>query len=133
MRGVIRAIALSGVLAFPALAQDGGMADPMIMTCAEFMALDSEGQMMAIEEMDLAAEEMATDMMMPEDMASDEMKPEQMGSGEMMSEGGSMMADDKMASDGTMMSEDMVAAVLNACEGQPDKMVMDAMMEVPGN
>lgn len=82
----------------------------MTKTCAQFMALDSEGRMTVVEEMQTPAKEMATNKMMPEDMGSD-----------------------KMTSEGDSMTvEDTVAAVLRACEGKPDKMLMDAMMEASG-
>jgi hypothetical protein len=162
MTRVTKAIVLSGVLAVPVFAQDGSMTT----TCAEFMAMNSEGQMMTLKEMQTAAKDMASDKMMAEDsmatddsiMAEDSMATDDSMMAEdsmatddsMMAEDSmatddsimaedsmaaddSMMAEDSMAAQHSMVAEDMVSRVLQSCEGDPDMMVMDAMMEASGN
>lgn len=120
MKRVILAIALSGVFAVPAFAQDSGMAAEK-MSCAEFTAMDADGQMKAVETMQMASDNMASGEMKSGEMTSGQMEMGQTSSGEMKS--------GEMASGDSMMSDDMVAAVAKACEGHPDMMAMDAMKE----
>ena len=114
MKLVVEAIGLGGLFAFSAFAQG----EVMTTSCAEFMAMDSEGQMKAVEQMQKACDDMASDKMMPEDsMAPDD----------------SMTPEDSMAPDDSMMAEDRVSRVLKVCEANPKMMVMDAMMEASDN
>jgi hypothetical protein len=97
---------LSGVLITPAFAQMSA-GD---MTCAAFSAMDSSGQMAAVDKMAGAMKSGDTGAMKSGAMSSDQMSPDKMASG--------------MASD-TPMTAGSVAA---ACADHPDMMVHDAMM-----
>ncbi len=117
----IMATGLAAATAIPAFAasHDTDMAKA---TCGEFAAMDTEGQMAAMDAMHMAADEMASDEMSSDAMASDDSSTEEMASDD--------AATDDMASD-DMMAEEMteIAAV---CDGKPDVMVMDAMMSSDG-
>lgn len=125
MTQLIRRFTVAGIaalVALPALA-DNHAADPASITCADFMAMDAEGQAAAVEAMQAASMdgEMMTDEMSEGDdgMMSDD---------EMSGEDDAMMSEEGMASDdGDMMSEDMVAGMASACDGSPDMMAIDAM------
>lgn len=121
----IGALAIAGLVgtltAWPLVAQDTASGDSM--TCADFMAMDSEGQMQAVETMQMASESM---------MAEDEMAAEgETTEGEMAAEGQSAEGGGMMAEGGGMMEEQM-AAISAACDGNPDMMVTDAMMSAQG-
>ena len=92
-----------GLMAAPAFAQMSSD-----MSCADFVAMDSSGQMEAMKSM---AGGMASDAMKSSDMASDAMKSGDMKSGEMASGEMDVTADD----------------VVGACTDHPDMMVHDAM------
>ena len=101
---------MSTLFASPLFAQDA--MSPESMTCADFMAMDSDGQMQALQAM-ASPEGM---------MAEGEMPAEGM-----MAEGG-MAAEGMMAEGDEMMTDEQMAAMSAACEGDPDMMAMDAMM-----
>ncbi|MGB8622225.1 MAG: HdeA/HdeB family chaperone [Paracoccaceae bacterium] len=94
---------MAGGFGIAAQAASHGM-DYSQMTCAEFTAMDAEAQMNAVKGMQMASDDMSSD-----NMASDNMES------------------DSMASD-DMAMQDSAAAIVAACEGNPDMMAMDAMM-----
>ena len=121
MKQVLVALALTGVVSAPALAQDAMNADP---SCTDYMAMDAEGQMMAMESMGTGMDPDS----MSEEMESDAMAAD---SNEDMAEG---EAADAMAADpaGAMAGEemtpgDMMAGATEACTAHPDATVSDAM------
>jgi hypothetical protein len=93
-----------GLMASPAFAQMSSED----MSCADFVAMDSSGQMEAMKSM---AGGMASDAMKSSDMASDAMKSGDMKSGDMASGDMDVTADD----------------VVSACADHPDMMVHDAV------
>jgi hypothetical protein len=101
--GLVSGIALSA----SAESHGGNLAK---ITCAEFTAMDADGQMEAMDAMHTMVDEMATD-----EMASDDATDDAMASDD--------ATDDAMASDQMM-------AMTTACESAPDMMAMDAMMEM---
>ena len=108
MRTLLMTMILSGALVSPAFAQMS--ADDM--SCADFTAMDSGGQMAAIDRMAGA--------MKPGDagaMASDAMSSGAMSSGAMAS--GAMGAGEAPVT---------VESLTAACAGHPDMMVHEAMM-----
>ena len=102
--------AVSALLALPAMAQDAmkpmdkDMA--MSMTCADMMAMDKDGMMMAAEGVDMAM------------MSDDEMKMHT----DMMA---SMSDDEKKAE--MMKSEESMMKMETACKDKGSMTVMDAM------
>ncbi len=66
MKRIMMAVAIGGLFALPAFAQDAMSADTM--TCADFMAMDEAGQMEAMTAMEMAAGE-ASGTTMTEDEA----------------------------------------------------------------
>ena len=96
MKTLLAATILIGSLSVPAFAQ---MADDM--SCADFMAMDSSGQMQAMEAMGGA-----------------------MAGGAMMSSEGDAMTSDAMAGEHMEMTADAVA---DACADHGDMMVQDAI------
>lgn len=104
---------MAGGFGIAAQAASHGM-DYSQMTCAEFTAMDAEAQMNAVKGMQMASDDMSSD-----NMASDNMESDNMAS--------DSMASDSMASD-DMAMQDSAAAIVAACEGNPDMMAMDAMM-----
>lgn len=118
------AIVVTGLVtafAFPAYAANHGM-DATMMKCADFIAMDAEGQVKSMEAMQKALDEMALDKMTSDEMAADEMAADEMAADEMVSEA---TASDEVASD---MASDEMTAIASACEGNPDMMALDAMM-----
>ena len=108
-------LAMAGTMSFPALAQDAMSADTM--SCVDFTAMDSAGQMQAMAGMEMAAEG---------DMASEGTMAAE---GDMAAEG--TMAEGDMASEEGMAAEgDITAAVTAYCAEHPDMMVGDAMEEL---
>ena len=103
---------LSGVLISPAFAQMSAED----MTCAAFSAMDSSGQMAAVDKMAGAMKSGDTGAMKSGSMSSDQMSSDQMSSDKMASGG--------MASDTPMTAESVAAA----CADHPDMMVHEAMM-----
>ncbi len=118
-------IAVTGLVAgfaFPAFAASHKM-DATMMTCADFSAMDADGQMKAMEVMAMESEGMTTDQMSSEDtMASDEASSDAMASDDASSDA---MASDDMATDAMM-------ATAKTCTANPDMMAMDAMMADKG-
>lgn len=150
MKLLVTAAAIAGTIAFPAFAQDAAM-DTSTMTCADFTAMDAEGQMMAMEAMQTSMTDgMASDDATAagtEEMATDSMAE---GTAEMaegtaetatdsMAEGtdDTTMATDSMAEGteaGAMASDDpMMTAMMEACAGDPAMMAMDAMTASQAN
>ena len=121
--GTLAIAGLAGaLLATPLFAQDA--MSPASMTCADFMAMDPDGQMQALEAMEMAS----SDAMTAEgDMAAEGMmaggEDEMAAEGE-MAEGGH----NAMMAEGDGMIEEQIAAMTAACEGHPDMMATDAMM-----
>jgi hypothetical protein len=135
-----QAIALTGMLtgfAVPAFAASHGM-DATMMTCADFSAMDADGQMKAMDAMSMASEGMTSDQMASDDaMASDDEASDAMASDEGASEAmasddeaSSDMASDAMASDD--MASDTMMATATTCADNLDMMAMDAMMAHKG-
>ena len=111
--GLVSGIALSA----SAESHGGNLAK---ITCAEFTAMDADGQMEAMDAMHTMVDEMATD-----EMASDDATDDAMASDD--------ATDDAMASDDATddaMASDQMMAMTTACESAPDMMAMDAMMEM---
>lgn len=81
--------------------------DAANLTCAEFLAMDSDGMMAAGAAMAMADDAMADDAMADDAMADD------------------AMADDPMADDA--MADDMSDAIVDACTAHPQATVADAM------
>ena len=103
MRNFVVALTLAGSLALPGLAS--AMDD---MTCADFTAMDSKGQMETVGMMQHSEGGMAA--------------------GDNMAAGGTMAAGDNMAAgDGMMASHDETMTVTTACDDHPDMMLGDAM------
>ena len=129
-----QAIAITGMLtgmltgfAVPAFAASHGM-DATMMTCADFSAMDADGQMKAMDAMSMASEGMTSDQMASDDaMASDDEASDAMASDD---EASSDMASDAMASDD--MASDTMMATATTCADNPDMMAMDAMMAHKG-
>jgi hypothetical protein len=126
MRRRTGTLAIAGLmgtlLASPLFAQDAMSA--ATMTCAEFMAMDPDGQMQAVQAMEAAS---SGGLMAEGEMAAEGMMTE--GEGEMaaegeMAEGG----DEAMMAEGDGMMEEQIASISAACEGDPDMMAADAMM-----
>ena len=92
------AVGLALTCAAPVFAQE---MDPATMTCADLTAMDAEGQMKAVEMVDMAAMEMAA------------------------AEGTEAMASE-------MSMEETTTAVMAACEGMADALVMDELHMVQG-
>ena len=112
------------LLASPLIAQDAMSAETM--TCADFMAMESDARMEAMQAMEMAS---SGGMMADAEggMAAEGMMAE--GEGEMAAEG--MMAeggDDAMMAEGHGTIEEQIEAMSAACEGNPDMMATDAMM-----
>ncbi len=124
-----------------------GTASAMTTTCADFMAMSPEDQMAEVAMMhdSMAADGMAAettgDAMASDDaMATDDMAADSMATDGTMATDDAMapaegVADD-MAADDAMASDDMAAdtmasdemtAIMAACDGNPDMMVMDVM------
>lgn len=102
---------ICAIVASPLFAQNAMSADST--TCADYMAMDSDGQMHAMEAMEMASSEGM--------MAESE--------GEMAAEGEMAEGvDDAMMAEGDGMMEEHMAAMSAACDGNPDMMAMDAMM-----
>jgi hypothetical protein len=101
MRALLAITLVSGVLAAPAFAQMSA-GD---MSCADFGAMDSSGQMAAAGAMG------------------------SMESGAMAS-GGMMSADTTSGSSAGNMAPN-IQTITTACDGHPDMMVRDAMKEAP--
>jgi hypothetical protein len=106
MKKLLLASAFTVGMALPAFAQ---MADDP--SCTDFMAMDSSGQMKAVEAMAMATDAMATDPMATDAMATDD----------------AMAADDAMASDDMMAEEVTVEGAMAACTDHPEMTVHDAM------
>jgi hypothetical protein len=106
MRIETAALAMASLLgtlaASPLVAQDA--TSPDSMTCADYMAMDPDGQMQAMEAMEMASSE------------------------GMMAEGADSMEAEEPIADGDGMMEEHMAAMGAACDGNPDMMAMDAMM-----
>ena len=113
MRNFYQVIAAAGLVAAFALPANSASHDVDLtkLTCAEFTAMEADGQMTAMDAMDEMSDEMASD-----EMASEEVTSEDASS-------------DAMASDDAMAADQMTA-MKTACEGSPDMMAMDAMMEM---
>ena len=113
MNKLLATTLLASFLAVPAFADSSAQN----MTCDDYMAMDSAGQMGAVASMsdNMAADNMSADSMTSDDMASDAMSSDAMASED--------MASDDMASSDTAMSQ----KVANACADNPDMMVGDAM------
>jgi hypothetical protein len=103
MKRLLATTMLAGLMASPAFAQMSSD-----MSCADFVAMDSSGQMEAMESM---VGGMASEAMKSSDMASDAMKSGDLKSGEMASGEVEVTADD----------------VISACADHPDMMVHDAV------
>jgi hypothetical protein len=106
MKKFLATTMLAGLMASPAFAQMSSD-----MSCADFVAMDSSGQMEAMKSM---AGGMASDAMKSSDMASDAMKSGDMKAGDMASGEMDVTADD----------------VVSACADHPDMMLHDAMEQV---
>lgn len=123
MNKLLATTLLASFLAVPAFA-DSSAHD---MTCGDYMAMDSGGQMGAVASMsdNMAADNMSADSMASDDMASDAMSSDDMASDAMSSDAMASedMASDDMASSDTAMSQ----KVADACADNPDMMVGDAM------
>jgi len=104
VKHIILAAAILGAVAAPAFA--AAEAD---MTCAQFTAMDSSGQMAAIHAA-MEAGAMASDHMDTDKMASDKMDTDHMGSGG--------MATDKMGTD-AMSVDSMTAQAVDMCKATP--------------
>lgn len=132
MKMLITTLSAAGLVAAAALPgrAETHMEDPAAITCADFMAMDAEGQMAAVAAMQGASMEegaMSGDVEGDDEMAESEVaEGDGMEAGEMAESGAP--DESMMSEDGTAMAEDMVATVTAGCEGQPDMMAMDAMM-----
>lgn len=153
MRLLIQAAAAAVLVAAPALAQDAPL-DPATMTCADFTAMDSEGQMQAMvalqsgmtgQVMGDMTDEAAEEGMMTEDAAAAEGTGDAAAAdtattdtaaadaGTTDTATADAAAGDTAASGGGAAGEDpMMAAVMTACEGSPDMMASEAMMQAQG-
>ncbi|MCX7302856.1 MAG: hypothetical protein NTV73_00745 [Hyphomicrobiales bacterium] len=101
---LLQAVVLTASLGMPVRADAGAMSTGPEMTCAEFSAMDTDGQMQA----------MATMAAAPDAMASDAMATEATTAG-------------AMANEGAMADEDHLKAAVAACDGHADMMAADAM------
>jgi hypothetical protein len=128
----VAAAALATGFALPAAAM-GNTVNYSATTCAEFLAMTPDEQSAAMEAMHMASDSMASEGMATEGMATEGMESDSMATEGMATEGmeSDSMASEGMASDGMategMMTEEMTA-LISACDGHPDMMVMDAMM-----
>ena len=122
--GTLAIASLMGtLLVSPLFAQDAMSADTM--TCAEFTAMGPDGQMEAMQAMEMAS---SGGMMAEGEMAAEGMMAE--GEGEMaaegeMAEGG----DEAMMAGGDGMMQEQIEAMSAACEGNPD-MIADGRHDV---
>ncbi len=111
---LLHAVALSGTLGLTAHAETGAMTAAPEMSCAEFSALDSAGQMQAMATISAGN-------VTPGAMATDS----------------ATMASDAMATDvpaaGAMVDHDDLMATVEACAGHDDMMAADAMHAAAGN
>ena len=123
MNTLIKMIAATGLVASfaaPVFAEAHAV-DPLAVTCAEFTAMDSAGQMMATQQLDMAMamteEEMAAAMAM-----TDEDKAAK--TAETDAAMAAMTEDEKTAA--TAATEASMAKMMEACTAMPDGTVMDA-------
>lgn len=140
MKKMLIAMAACAALTLPALAQ---AADGM-MKCSAFNAMDSKGQMAAVDSLkmqgSMASDKMGADKMGSDNMASDKMGmvSDKMGSDKMgmasdkMESGkmdtGKMDSGMKTASGDSMMAgDDLTQKVSSYCQDHPDMMIKDAM------
>ena len=114
MTRLLAALTMTTMLAMPAFAAD--------MPCSDFMAMDSAGQMAAMEDAMAADGAMADDAM----AADGAMADDAMASDDAMGAEGDMATDDAMAADG-MAAEGGMEAMVAACTAHPDMTVMEAM------
>jgi hypothetical protein len=159
MRFLIQAATAAVAVAVPAFAQDAPL-DPAAMTCADFTAMDSEGQMQAMVALQSAmtgqvtgdvTDEAADEAMMAEDAtegAADAATTDTTtdtataDAATDTATADTATADaatadtataDATAADGATAGDDpMMAAMMTACEGSPDMMATDAMMQAQG-
>jgi hypothetical protein len=117
MRNLFLATVLTGAMAVPALAD---MSHDV--SCADFMAMDANAQMEALEQM--AEDGMAADSVAADDLATHD----DMGSGDMATAQEGTGSDEMMADHA--VSVEAAAAV---CTDNPDMMVSDAMTKAGGN
>ena len=124
MNTLLKMIAAAGVLAgsaIPVLAQDT-MVDPMVMTCAEFGAMDSAGMMAATQSMDMV-------MAMTEEERTAAMAMTAEEKTAKMTENTAAMAamtDEEKATANTA-TEASMAKMTEACKTMPDGTAMDAV------
>ena len=123
MNSLFKMIAAGGVLAAsiaPAFAQTA-MADPMMMSCAEYGAMDKAGMMSATMKMDMVMamtpEEMKTAMAMTAEQKAALMA-------EMEKAMMAMTAEQKATA--TTTAEASMMKMMDACKAKPDGTVMDA-------
>jgi len=125
MKNLLTTTILAGFLAVPVVVP-AFAASHEAMSCADFMALDSDGQMEAVHAMHEAA--MMDDDM--DDMASDDMKDDMSDddmASEDMKDGDDMASDDMMdeeMTDDDMSDTEMVSAY---CADHPDMTIADSM------
>lgn len=121
MKKLLTTTILAGFLAVP-VAVPAFAASHGALSCADFMAMDADGQMEAVHAMQEAA--MMDDDM--DDMASDDMKSDEMADDD-MKDGDDMASDDMSGDD--MMDDDMsdVEMVSAYCADHPDMAITDSM------